>query len=190
MKDNAAQVINDQELYLIAFRLNTNDDIVIIYTLMVFGDEDIPMIVDNKLLFFNEPGLCSSVIELASDKIKQLGPPPENIALIYDIPRMLEIVSLEDHDELTITLNCLNIFFDLLATLKIEIPTKYKNILYSFADHLTFDSEFNLFLKEHHIDRLTLSNAIIWCAKNIFSNCKFQSSRDSVHEQLPFSVVL
>lgn len=140
------------------------------------GNENRPIMVDDKVLFFNEPELASAALGVANPDMKSFGPCPEEVAAIYNISEMLQLIETADIDETATIVDCLNIFDDLLEAVKQPLSPDYKRILYVIADHLTFHREFGTFLEEQHIDRTMLREAIKWCIETVFSRSKFDSS--------------
>lgn len=176
MQDNPIISVNDEALYLVGFCLSANKQESDLWTLITSGgDIDRPIVADSKIIFFNDPELAPAALELADNNLKQLGPAPQEVVLVCDIPEMLRLVNTENVDETATILNCLNTFFDLLEAVKQSLTPDYKRILYAFADHLTFHREFGAFLEEQHIDRTMLREAIEWCIETIFSRSKFLS---------------
>lgn len=175
-KDASYPVNNDETLYLIGFRQILDSDTVDLYTLMTFGgDENRPIMVDDNVLFFNEPELAFAALDVANPDMKSFGSCPEEVAAIYNISEMLQLIETANIDETATIVDCLNVFDDLLEAVKQPLPPDYKRILYAFADHLTFHREFGTFLEEQHIDRAALREAIEWCIETIFSRSKFLS---------------
>jgi hypothetical protein len=176
MQDNSTTSIDDEALYLVGFCLNANEHESDLWTLITSGgDIDRPIVADSKIIFFNDPELAPAALELADNDLKQLGPAPQEVVLVCNVPEMLHLVDTESADETATILNCLNTFFDLLEAVKQPLPPDYKRILYAFADHLTFHREFGTFLEEQQIDQTMLREAIEWCIETIFSRSKFLS---------------
>lgn len=176
MENKSSYSASNEMLYLIGFHRNLDSKEIDLYTLMTFGgDENQPIMVDGCILFFDEPELASAALELVNTHMKRFGPPPDEIAAIYDISEMLQLIQTEDIDETATIVDCLNVFDDLLKAIKQPLPPDYKRMLYAVADHLTFHREFGTFLAEHQIDRVELRKAVEWCLETIFSRSKLLS---------------
>ncbi len=168
--------LHDEALYLVGFRLNPDSADVDLYTLMTFGgEENSPIMVENKILFFSDPALMHIALKLANGKITHYETPSEEAAVIYNIPEMLNILQTSNIDETALIVDSLNILDDLMKSLQQVLPEEYKRILYPFADHLTFQHEFGKFLKERQIARSLLCHAINWLIDTVFSNSKLLS---------------
>jgi len=148
------------------------------------GDENQPIMVDGSILFFEEPELAPAALELSAADMKHFGSTPDEIAAIYDISEMLQLIQTADIDETATIVDCLNVFDDLLKAVKRPLPPDYKSILYAFADHLTFHREFGTFLEQKQIDRAKLREAIEWCLETIFSRSKLLSLQSWTKEAL------
>lgn len=176
MQDNSTISIDDEALYLVGFCLSANEHESDLWTLITSGgDIDRAIVTGSKIIFFNDPELAPADLELADNDLKQLGPAPQEVVLVCNVPEMLRLVDTESVDETATILNSLNTFFDLLEAVKQPLPSDYKRILYPFADHLTFHREFGTFLEARQIDRARLREAIEWCIETIFSKSKFLS---------------
>jgi hypothetical protein len=176
MRDEFMTCKDDEALYLMGFCFNPQRDDADCYTLITSGGEiDRPIVADRKIVFFNDPALAPIALSLSDNDMKRLGPAPQEVVLVCDIPEMLRLIETERVDETAAILNCLNTFFDLLQAVKKPLPPDYKRMLYALADHLTFHREFGAYLQEQQIDRVVLREAIEWCMETIFSQSKFLS---------------
>ncbi len=166
----------DVELELLEFIFKRNTENPDLYMLMIFGDEDIPIIIEDKLIFINESSLASSVLDTAPSYIREFAPPPLETTTLYNFPRMFHMVKSLDVDPDCTILNCLNLLLDFLYAFEIPLPQKTKEILYTFANHLTLNREFKSFLNESGISRGEAKEAIQWLMKQIFPRCMVLTS--------------
>ena len=170
-QDTAKSKCSDREaLWLIGFRINPEREDPEIYTLIAHRDKDRPLVVDNQIVFFTRPELAIKALELADPNIKKLGPPPKDVDLVCDLAETLYLIDSKDIDPSATIINFLNTLFDLVAAIDTPIPSEYKQVLYSFADHLTFNRGYGKFLTQQKISRSMIINAIYWCVGAVFCN--------------------
>lgn len=169
---------DDEGLALIGFRLDPDRDNPEVYTLIVYGGKDRPILVQDRIVLFSSPELVFHAYELGDANVKRLGPPPSSPSLVCDVAEMLDIIGNRNTDESSVILNCINTMLDLLDPGKTPIPPGYKQLLFSFADHLTFDREFASFLNRNNIEREKIISAITWCVGAIVVRARFLSTRE------------
>ena len=150
-------------LWLFGFRIDPSTEIPNLYTLIVYGEQEPPLVAGGQLVFFTRPELAINALQLCNIDVSELGKPPTQIDAICDIAETLYLLDAEDFDESATILNCLNALFDLVKATLIPMPTEYKRILYDFADHLNIEEEFASFLDAEDIQRSEIVNAILWC---------------------------
>lgn len=161
-----------EKLYLFGFRIDPDREDPEIYTLFIYGEQERPLVADGYIVFFSQPDLAISALKLCKIDTSQLGMPPTEVALLCDIAEMLHLIRYKDIDDSATILNCLNTVFDLVKATLLPLPNDYKRVLYSFADHLTFEQEFASFLTQHEIERSMIENAIMWCMGAVMSKSK------------------
>ncbi|NJK66920.1 MAG: hypothetical protein HC941_10535 [Microcoleus sp. SU_5_3] len=150
-------------LWLFGFRIDPETEQPNLYTLIVYGEQEPPLVAGGQLVFFTRPELAINALQVCDIDVSEVGRPPIEIDAICDIAETLYLLDSEDFDESAIILNCLNPLFDLVKATLIPMPTEYKRILYAFADHLNIEEEFASFLDEEDIQRSEIVNAILWC---------------------------
>ncbi|MDX2240943.1 MAG: hypothetical protein NW224_09690 [Leptolyngbyaceae cyanobacterium bins.302] len=161
-------VTEDEWLSLASFRINPNSEKPEIYTLIICRDVDYPVLLDKQIVFFNKKELSSKALELCSLEVQRLGPAPQEVDLVVDLAESLYLISNEDIDTTSTILDCLNTLIDLVKAAQIPIPEHYKNSLYAFADHLTFEQEFSSFFVNHSVNRSAILDGILWCVGAVF----------------------
>ncbi|MEG4587705.1 hypothetical protein QUA54_21185 [Microcoleus sp. MOSTC5] len=150
-------------LWLFGFRIDPDTEVPNLYTLIVYGEQEQPLVAGGQLVFFTRPELAINALQLCNIDVSQLGKPPTQIDAICDIAETLYLLDAEDMDESGTILNCLNALLNLVQATLTPMPTEYKPVLYAFADHLNIDEEFASFLAEEDIQRSEMVNAILWC---------------------------
>jgi hypothetical protein len=161
-----------EKLYLFGFRIDPDREEPEIYTLFIYGEQERPLVADGNIVFFSRPDLILSALKLCEIDTSQLGIPPTEVSLVCDIAETLHLISYKDIDDSATILNCLNTVFDLVKATSVPLPNDYKRVLYSLADHLTFEQEFASFLTQNDIKRSMIENAIMWCMGAVMSKSK------------------
>ena len=162
MSQNIVQPSEINGISLVGFRLSPESENPDWYTLFTYGQKDIPVKDNDQVVFFKSLDLVDRAYALFDDNIKGLFPPPLELDLICDVAEILYIINNEDRDESATIVNGLNTIFDLLKATQMNLPSEYKEILYRFADHLTFNREFAAYLNQNAVTREAITNAIIW----------------------------
>lgn len=157
---------------LIGFRLNKKSEMPEIYTLITYGDEDIPLHSDDELIFFSSVDNLPVAFNMYSEEIRRIAVQPTEISLVLDISLMFHLLRGEGQDKEATIINCLNIIFDLLKYSESELPDDYKQILYALADHLTFDSDIEAFIKQRQLTRSEIVNSVLWCIGAILTKSR------------------
>lgn len=163
--------ISDTAVWLIGFRLNPDSDDADIYTAILHGEIDKPLMIDDQIIFSKQLETLAHVIDSVPN-VNQSISPLHKVDLICDVAEALYLITAEDIDTSATIINFLNILFDLVRATKLSMPANYKNILYSFADHLTFSQEFKRFLEEKKITRGEIRDAILWSIGTIMVKTK------------------
>src|SRR5262245_21941039 len=162
MSQNVVQLGDIEGISLVGFRLwpeNENPDW---YTLFTYGKEDIPIMDNDRLVFFKSVDLIDRIYAMFDNSIKRHYPLPSEIDLVCDVADMLYVVNHQDSDGSATILNGLNTIFDLLKAIQMTLPAEYKGILYRLADHMTFNREFGAYLRQNAVTREAITNAILW----------------------------
>ena len=162
-KLQTANQTQEKLLWLFGFRIDPETEVPNLYTLIVYGEQEPPLVAGGQLVFFTRPELAINALQLCDVDVSELGRPPTQIDAICDIAETLYLLDAEDIDESGIMLNCLNALLNLVKATLTPMPTEYKRVLYAFADNLNIEEEFASFLAEEDIQRSEIVNAILWC---------------------------
>jgi hypothetical protein len=157
---------------LIGFRLDADSDEPSLHTLLFYGERDVPLMQNDRIVFFTAPELADVAYELGGDIARKLGPPPTEVCLVCDFVETLRLIRFEGYDNSATILDFLNTVFDLVKVTTHQIPSEYKTILFNFADHLTFHKEFASFFMENRIERDNVVNGILWCLGAVVASAK------------------
>lgn len=158
--------------WLIGFSINSNTKKPDVYTLFFPGEIDKPILIENYIIFFSNPDLATKAINLCDNNSENFIPPTGGIDAVCEIALALYYIENKDIDPNATIIYCLNTILDLINAIKFPIPAEYRQMLYNFADHLTFSQEITLFLKENNISRNELMNILLWCIGVIVAKSK------------------
>lgn len=128
--------------------------------------------IGKDLAFFTKPGQAKKAFKLFSKEIRRSFPVPAEPALIVDLAAVLFLIENETFDDSAVILNCLNTIFDLLPSAGKKLSEERKNLLWKFADHLTFEKEFGQYLAANSISRESIIDALTWCVGAIVTKSK------------------
>lgn len=164
---------------LIGFRINPDSEELEFYTLVdCSGEKDRTLTVDNDLIFFAKLEQKQQAFELFNENIKKGFAVPDEVALVADLAGALYLIENEDLDDSAIILNLLNTIFDLLYSADKQLSEDKKSLLWGFADHLTFEKEFNQYLSSNAINRQSIIDSILWSVGAIVSRIKILTPAD------------
>ena len=147
---------------LVGFRLDGQHDGPQFYTLLAVGGEnERPIMSEERLLFFTRQDLAAKALALDQALVK-LGPPPADLETFCDIAEALHLVNSQNEDLDGVILDCLLILDDLVRATHLHMPDRYQGLLTELAARLTErDSLRNIFsnysLREH------VEDALLWC---------------------------
>lgn len=154
---------HEEPFYLIGFKLNPDSEKPEIYTL-VFGEKNRPLIKNEQIIFFPTPEAACRALEFCgTETLTSIDFIADDIELIVDIAETLYLISSEEIDLNNTILNTINLLDDIIIALEIHRPQFYKNNLYKFADHLTFNRSITPFLETEQITRASIINSLLWC---------------------------
>jgi hypothetical protein len=162
MKESAEQSKID-DISLIGFRIHSDSETPEFYTLFTYGEVDAALRVDKDLAFFTVLEQKQQAFELFSEEIKQNFSVPDEVDLVADVTATLNLFENKTSDDSAVILNCLNTIFDLLQSADIQLSDERKNLLWKFADHLTFEKGFGQYLTSNSIGRESITDALSWC---------------------------
>ncbi|MGL5064473.1 MAG: hypothetical protein ACRC62_31175, partial [Microcoleus sp.] len=86
-------------LWLFGFRIDPEIEEPNLYTLIAYGDRELPLVAGGQLVFFTRPELAINALELCGINVSELGTPPTEIDAICDLAETLYLLDAEDVDE-------------------------------------------------------------------------------------------
>lgn len=151
-----------EELALVAFRLDGDHDGPQLYTLLaVGGDNERPLTLDGRLLFFSRPELAQKALAL-DQELAKLAPPPTDVETFCDVAEALHLVNSENADPDGVVLECLLVFDDLVRASKLHMPDRYQAILTELTARLTERASLQEIFTSHFL-REHVEDALLWC---------------------------
>ncbi|PRY02749.1 hypothetical protein CLV24_1472 [Pontibacter ummariensis] len=163
-----------QEVWLIGVQIDIEIEEPEFYFIIIPDEIDKVLLRRKKILMFNKKELCSFLLEDYNIKIENIDSGFINeLDFVYKIRDVIDLVKNEGIDRQTVVIDSLNILFDVITSIDIEIPQPYKEILYDFADFLTFDTNISKGLKQVKYSSIDIIDAVYWLNGCMFSNSTF-----------------
>ena len=163
-----------EELVLIGFRLDGEHDGPQFYSIMaVGGDNERPIMTDERLLFFTHPDRGTKALALDAE-LATLGPAPTEIESFCDVAEALHIVNSQDADPDAVVLDCLLVFDDLVRATRLHMPDRYQGLLTELAARLTERVPLRTIFTSHFL-REHVEDALLWCIGAIAVKARFIS---------------
>jgi len=164
--------LNKENVWLIGFIIDPDAETPQLYTIFFPGDIDKPLTNQGYILFFSDLQITTKAIKAGDIDYHNFIYPPTEVDLVCNIAELLYLINHETRDDSAIIVDCLNILFDMIRAIHINMPPNYQSILYAFADHLTFNQEFASFFTKQQTSATAISDALTWCIGAIVSKSK------------------
>ncbi|MBE9114757.1 hypothetical protein IQ249_02490 [Lusitaniella coriacea LEGE 07157] len=158
-----------ENMYLIGFRINPENEEPEAYTILLFGETNRPILINDYIVFFSKPEFARFAVESSEPSLMEYLSVPKDVELVVDIAQTLYLINSEDIDLDSTILDFLNIFVDLIQPFDSSMPKSYKTQLSALAAHLTFEREFASFLLQENIERSLITNAVLWLIGKIIA---------------------
>ena len=159
------------EIWLIGLRIDPDRENCDFFTILFSGDIDVPLTIDNYIVFFDEIDFLSKTIELEVPEIfNDLN--TSEIELV-DLAQTLYLISVEDIDNSATIVDSLNIIIDLVKASGFTMTNASKSILFEVADYFTFNKKISDFFDNSNMSRTEVIDTILWCDGAIVSKSKF-----------------
>jgi hypothetical protein len=151
-----------EELVLVGFRVDASHDGPQFYTLLAVGGEnERPLTLDGRILFFSRPQLAARALQLDAH-LARLGPAPEELETFCDVAEALYRTNSQSADPDGIILDCLLVFDDLVRATKLHMPDHYQGTLTELAARLTEGVQLGKIFTSHFL-RERVEDALLWC---------------------------
>lgn len=151
-----------EELVLVGLRLDPRQEGAQFYTLLaVGGDNERPVVAEDRILFFSRPELASKALAL-DPLLSKVGPAPQHMETFCDVAQTLHLVNGQDADPEGVILECLLIFDDLVRATRLHMPDRYQGLLTELAARLTERHTLREIFRNHAL-REHVEDALLWC---------------------------
>lgn len=151
---------DDRELYLIGFRIEPDIAEPSVYSIYV--DDDGPLLSNGLALFFPRRELAAKALAMSDLASSEINAAPTELQIVYDITDAIYTLQERDEDISNGLLDFINLLLDYAACLGVQIPDTYRKQLEMLVDHVTFHVAFADFLRENHLERQRLVDALYW----------------------------
>lgn len=158
-----------ESLEIIGFKIFQTSKKIDFYAIIIYGVNDRPIMEDNSILFFAKLKKISEIVENGLFETKGLVLSSNKVSLVCDLKEALRLIENEEIDDSAIIINSLNMIFDFVKSTRISFPCQYKEILFSFADHLTFERNISTFFEKTNFSRTLVLDGLLWCVGAILS---------------------
>lgn len=157
------QLENEDKLYVLAPGFDDKEDFDT-YVLVAQGNDAIsrPVLVDGHIVAVSDWRLIKEVLKLAPESYRSMGPLPKKATGPIDAAKMLSAVQQGGRDEHANTLDLVNIYLDLLVATGTKLPLRIKRVLWTLADHLTFEPDIGAAYKSGLLRRAATVQAVTW----------------------------
>jgi len=160
----------NRKMYLIGFKISGKLNKMNFYCLLLGDNEFTPLHKKQKIIFFKDIKLSVKAFK-NSDLIDcYRGVLPKKLQMVCDLVKTEKLIESSNIDRQAVILNTLNMLDDLICFLKINIPKKYRVIIYSLLDRLTFYRTFGRYLKENNLRRKEILEAVMWMKNCVLRN--------------------
>lgn len=165
---------NLKEIWIVGFRIDPNYTEPDFYTILLEERDDQPISHDEQIIFFHKIHDAQIALEFDSlySTMNNCNAPNE-VYCVLDVAQSLYLIYEQSIDNSAEIVSFLNVLFDLLKSVSIQMPTEYKTILFKLADHLTFNREFGDFIEAEGITRKQLIEAIQWGVGAVITKSTF-----------------
>jgi hypothetical protein len=162
---------NYTDSWILGFRLNPDSDVPEFYSLMFSADDFVPLMCEDRyILVFDNIDLLK---EFCNQELTDLDANSLNIELICEIASTLYLISSQEEDPKVDIVDGLNIIFDLISATGWKMKEADKQLLFAFADHMTFSKDITTFFEGKDFTREDLTHSILWCVGSIAVSMKF-----------------
>jgi hypothetical protein len=149
---------------LLAVALDPDRTTPELYGLIYEGDTDVPLMVDGRIVFFNDPARAHDLIRvygaaLVADHIDVAKP-----SLWCDVAQALHHLSAGGFDDGADVVQAVNVLLDLVKATGAKMVDRRKQALYAIADYCTFSKDLTKYLEEEgDYSSRELVDAVLWC---------------------------
>ena len=173
---------NFERVYLVGVRLTPGSHEPDVYTLVLYNevarqDANRPLTHDGRIVFFERLRDADRALALGDIAFRKYAAAPNDVAIVYDVPTVIELVDRGRRDDDAVLADFLNELLDFVAATRWPMPPTYTTSLRALADRTTFDKEFGDMLDGVPTRRSETRNALLWSLGTVLSNVLFLSAR-------------
>jgi len=149
---------------LLAVGLDPDRSAPELYGLIYEGETDVPLMVDDRIVFFTDPGRAPDLIRDYGGSLVADHLDIEKPFLWCDVAQALHFLSAGGIDEGASVLEAINVLLDLIRATHVKMDERRRQALHSIANYCTFSKDLTKYLEEEgdHSSR-ELVDAVLWC---------------------------
>ena len=149
---------------LLAISLDPDKPDPVLYGLVLEGEQDQPLLLNDRILFFRDASRAPEIIQvygahLQADKVDVARP-----FFWCDVAQTLYLLQAGGADNDACVLGAVNALLDLVKATGIKMPAEPKAALHSIADYCTMNKDLTKYLEEEgDYSGEALTDAVLWC---------------------------
>jgi hypothetical protein len=168
---------NFEQVHLVGLRLWEESHQPDLYTLVLYNevarnDQNRPLTANERILFFHSIRQANFALSLGDKGFRKYSLAPDKVAYVYDLPKVLSVVSGGERDESGIVADFVNELLDCVAASHYQLPVRFRTTLFALADHTTFDKDLTLLYEQAPSKRDDAVEAILWCIGAIVASAR------------------
>jgi hypothetical protein len=141
---------------------------------------------NKKIVFFTDQAFIKYIHKKLGYKILRKNLYDE-INLVCQVGKTINLIKNGEFTEDSDILNVMNFILDTIYCIEgYIIPREKKNILYKFADYMTFSSSLTDFFREEKISREEVLESIHWGLGYIFANATIVNYQPKIDQNIDF----
>lgn len=158
---------------LLAVGLDPDRSTPELYGLIYEGEADVPLMVDDRIVFFTDPSRAHDLIRdyggaLVADHLDI-----EKPFFWCDLAQALHFLSAGGIDEGASVLDAVNVLLDLVKATRIKMDERRRQALHSIADYCTFSKDLTKYLEEDgDYSSRELVDAVLWCVGSVVTKAR------------------
>jgi hypothetical protein len=165
---------NVEDVYLVGIRTMPNSEAPNLYALVLYNevarnDANRPLTANGRIVLSRSSEAAAESLALGDTAFRKYLPFQGELAYVYDLPKVLDLVANADRDEDGVVADFINEMLDFVAATPCDLPHLHKACLSSLADATTFDKDFGAHLDATARQRSDTYEALIWCVGAIAS---------------------
>lgn len=148
---------------LLSIRIDPDDPTPVLYSLVLEGEKDRPLMADGKIVFFTDAKRAESILasygsELFADEVAV-----EEPFFKIDLACALYLVNTEGFDDGAYVLNTVNTLWDLVRAIPMKMPDYHKEAFKKYVAFGTLQRDLSVHFEGSASSIKQLMDAILWC---------------------------